>query len=97
MLSLPQNVITLPLDECLDLLRARRIGWLLTNGHYLLVHQNGTAKTWARRPNAYKIPVRMGSQTFGALTESTWFDTTDAPYVKRGISDSGEPRFRIFG
>jgi hypothetical protein len=95
--SLPRNVILLPLAECLNLLQARRIGWLAPNGNYWTVRQNGAVKQWARRPLAYKIPVKMGSARFwGTLTESTWFDTATAPYVREGIFAPGQPSYRIF-
>jgi len=93
---LPRNVKLLPLDECLRLLEAGRIRWLAPNGNYWLVKQNGAIKQWARRPLAYKIPVKMGSVRFwGALTETTWFDSDVDPYVPESLSSPPRPSYRI--
>jgi len=75
------NLFTLSLTECLSLLKAGRIKYISPSGERITVQQRGPVKTWKRLPGEYEIPVKMGKQIHDRLTDGTWFDRDEAPYV----------------
>jgi hypothetical protein len=58
---------------------------------------NGNTKTWKRRPEAFRVPVKEGLYQYSYITESnggewqTWDPSGPPPRMKLGETISGRP------
>lgn len=46
----------------------------MNSGNWWKLRRNGKTKTWKTRPKEFRIPVKAGIWTYGALTETTASD-----------------------
>jgi hypothetical protein len=42
----------------------------MRNGNLWSVRRNGATKTWVRKPNEFRIPVKMGFKSYGEITHN---------------------------
>jgi hypothetical protein len=55
-------------NEIETALDAGRISVRMRNGKFWKVRRNGVTKTWIRKPNEFRIPVKFGFRGHDAIT-----------------------------
>lgn len=50
----------------------KRVIWVrMANGRWWQIRRNGATKTWKKRPNAFRIPIKAGLRFYWELNESS--------------------------
>jgi len=44
-----------------------RLSVVMTNGRVWKARRNGKTQTWKTRPNDFRIPIKMGLKSYGAI------------------------------
>lgn len=52
-------------------LDARNLRARAYNGNFWDCRRNGATKLWKTRPNAFRIPVKIGFRSYGYITETS--------------------------